>query len=479
MPDIRYVCLSDLHLGEEDSLLTKLKLGSSDVDWEEPSPVMVQLVACLKYLISKNEDQEKKPTLILNGDILELALTTTNVAAMVFERFMELIMPSAGELFERVIYVPGNHDHHIWEIARETQYVHYIRKPTTSPCLEIPWHTTNMFVEDDVKRVPSYFLTNLVKRSSQLADFPITTAYPNFGLLGEDGQKGVIFHHGHFIDPLYQLMSCARKLIFRNRKMPEDIWDIEAENFAWIDFFWSTLGRSGKVGGDIEVIYEKMQDKEQLKKLLHTFAHRLAEKYDVPFLRSKMGGKALKWCISKGVDRKYKGMERSRTDALLSKDAKKGLKAYMNVPLMKQIRNERNQNMPADIAFVFGHTHKPFQKDRDDFEQYPGWVSVYNTGGWVVDTVEPEPVIGGAIILVDENLNTTSLRMYNQVRPPAKCPVRVEEAIHHGKESSPFHNRILGLVNPDEEPWKTFSDLVADDVPVRAKNLLDRIRRGD
>ena len=78
MSDIRYVCLSDLHLGEEDSLLTNLQTASTKTDPSKPSPVMKALVACLESLISKNEHQEKKPTLILNGDILELALTTTN-----------------------------------------------------------------------------------------------------------------------------------------------------------------------------------------------------------------------------------------------------------------------------------------------------------------------------------------------------------------------------------------------------------------
>lgn len=106
IPDIRYVCLSDLHFGEEDSLLTNLKEGSHDLDASRPSPVMKHLVECLKYLIFQNEI-DKKPVLILNGDILELALSTTNQAVMVFQRFIELILPSNTALFEKIIYIPG------------------------------------------------------------------------------------------------------------------------------------------------------------------------------------------------------------------------------------------------------------------------------------------------------------------------------------------------------------------------------------
>lgn len=144
--EIQYVCLSDMHLGEEDSLLTNLKTASTEVDPFQPSPVMIQLVECIKALL---KGQSAKPTLVLNGDILEMALTTDNQAAMVFERFVELIMPDGGELFDRVIYIPGNHDHHLWESARETQYVNFIAQIAPGSPLDIPWHTTNLFVDKD------------------------------------------------------------------------------------------------------------------------------------------------------------------------------------------------------------------------------------------------------------------------------------------------------------------------------------------
>lgn len=81
MPDIRYVCFSDMHFGADNSLLTNLRPGSTDTDPTKPSPVPTQLVAGVRDLIARNE-QRTKPTLILNGDIVELALTTDNIAAM-------------------------------------------------------------------------------------------------------------------------------------------------------------------------------------------------------------------------------------------------------------------------------------------------------------------------------------------------------------------------------------------------------------
>lgn len=498
MPDIRYVCLSDMHLGEEDSLLTNLKVASPELDHSAPSPVMKLLVECLRELISKNQSHQK-PTLILNGDILEMALTTDNQAAMCFDRFIELIMPQGDELFKNIIFIPGNHDHHLWESARETQYANYISKITPEDIksgtkqLDPPWHTTNIFVEDDPNPVTAFFLTRLIKRFPHLSDTTIQTAYPNFGLLNSDGKRCVLFHHGHFVESIYQLMSTLKVLIFPNRQMPKDIWHIEDENFAWIDFFWSTMGRSGEAGQDIEIIYEKMQNSKEFKKLLSNMVDGIAKKYDLPgwdFLTAK----AIKGLLDLAVDKISKA-ERAETSRLLSHDAEKGLWTYMNGPLQGQVLNEimKRKDMPlqgqilnelrkkknikemfTNVTFVFGHTHKPFEEDMN-FKEYQNWTNVYNTGGWVVETEKPEPLHGGAVVLIDEALNATSIRMYNESDHLDKYSVSVKEAIHPGDNNNPFHAYIQSLINPNQQPWKDFSDAVARAVSVRAQNLKSRI----
>ena len=135
MPDIRYVCLSDTHFGAATSLLSNLEIASDTINGLKPSPVLEKLVECLRYLIDQNEDKTKKPTLVLNGDILELALADYRDAAMTFERFIDQIMDDhPGKMFEQIFYTPGNHDHHLWETARESQYVDYIssKNPATN-----------------------------------------------------------------------------------------------------------------------------------------------------------------------------------------------------------------------------------------------------------------------------------------------------------------------------------------------------------
>ena len=472
MPDINYVCISDTHLGEEDSLFTNLKTASFKTDLTIPSPTTIAFVDCLRDVIEKNE-KPIKPTLILCGDILELALATTNEAIMAFERFFELIMPKGKELFDRIIYVPGNHDHHLWEVARETQYINYLKSKKINEELREPWHTTNLFVEKDPRLPNEVLLTSVVQRYTHLKSFEIKTAYPNFGVINKDFSKAIVFNHGHFTEPLYQLMSNAMNLIFPDREKPKTVWDIETENYAWIDFFWSTLGRSGKVGENIEKIYEKLGDKKQLKKLLRSLAKGLAEKYDLPGWGDWMEEKIAAFALEKAADM-FGKRERSIVEDPLSKSTEKGLRDYVTGPLYEQIISECKGKMPSDMTIVFGHTHKPFQQDMN-FKGYDNWVNVYNTGGWIAESVKPVTIHGGAVVLVDENLDAVTLRMYNETEKPEDYTVYVEEAVHAKEEKNSLYERLNSLIKPTNKPWKTFSEVVARAVYVRAQNLSARI----
>lgn len=469
MPDIRFVCLSDMHFGAETSLLTNLETASSTVDSSKPSPVLEQLVECLRHLISQNQIKEPKPTLILNGDIFELALAQDNSAAMCFERFIDLAMPPGHELFGRIIYNTGNHDHHLWETARETQYVrNYLATTKWGENLDDPWHATNIFKNP----VPSYFLNGLIHRLEHLNKFDIEATYPNFGVLSDDKRRCVIFHHGHLIEAMYLLMSKLKTMIFPDALMPTDVWDLEAENFAWIDFFWSALGRSEDVGRGVGRIYEKLQSKEQVRLLFRNLAVSLAEDYDLPGWGDRMEAKVMEWFLNTAAEL-VTGLERNKPEGILSGDTEKGLWAYMEGPLRKQILVECS-TMPSKVTLVFGHTHKPFQDDMN-FDGYPQWVNVYNTGGWVVDKVERQSLYGGAVVLIDENLDATSLRLYNEASNVENYTVLVEEARHPGDHPSDFHRRIESLVNESASLWRIFSQVVARAVNVRAQNLRARI----
>ncbi len=106
-----------------------------------------------------------------------------------------------------------------------------------------------LIFEDDarqVERVPSWGYVG--HRFPSLEDVPVLGAYPHVGLRTPDGAKVVLFHHGHLLEELYHLMSTLRFLMFGDEGLDLTLDGIEALNFAWIDFFWSTMGRSGRDG---------------------------------------------------------------------------------------------------------------------------------------------------------------------------------------------------------------------------------------
>ena len=482
MSDIRYICLSDLHLGAENSILTSLtpassEGGTSQADPSKPNAVMLRFADCLRLLVSQNKDG-RKPTLVLNGDILELALADVNRAAMVFERFMELTMKPGEELFDPVIYYnPGNHDHHLWEAARETQYnAGYLAlRPWGAP-LDPPWHTTNMFLEE-YDPVPCQLLNVLLSRMKPgYADGrqpQFLAVYPNFGVRSADRKKCVIFSHGHYIESIYRLMTTFRSILFPDRTEPELVWDLESENFAWVDFFWSTMGRSGDFGQDVELIYDKLQSDVQLKKLLGNLADAIAKQLPVPWVPQSVEHLALTALLNVLVG-KITNREVKQTDTVLSADAEAGLKLFLEKYLLRQIGTDNNGRVPDEVTFIFGHTHKPFEQIRP-YAGYANGVKVYNDGGWVADSLVPAPLQGGAVILVDEDLNTASVRLYNEAasetqEPPAP---HVSEVI-----DNPLVQQ-LKTVLAGAAPCAALTRAVFSEIPLQRANLNAKINAAD
>ena len=478
MSNLRYVIVSDLHLGAANNVLTRLTADNHSTVPHNPSDLLRKFVTCLHHVLS--QDGGSAPvSLILNGDILELALAGTNQAAMAFEGFIQLLFdPSAGgdKLAREIFYLPGNHDHHLWNTGKETQYVEkYLRDLSADATISPEYYVTNMFYNEKLKTVPAYLLDALIRRLPGLAELSFITVYPSLAVLNPDKSRAIVFHHGHYIESIYSLMSRLRDIFFPGRAGPDKIWDLEAENGAWIDFFWSTLGRSGGVGTGIGLIYAKMQSETQFDKLLENLAGAIT-----PQLPSwlRLFPLPKRWLITKVLEHTVGQLatrEVHETETALSPDAAAGLKHYLEKYLLAEIKRGNDDAVPADVTFIFGHTHKPFQ-DTQRFEGYKEPVKVLNSGGWVVDTTQASKMHGGAILFVDDELNAASVRMYNESDSPEWPAVRVDAAVTEGNL---LFEWLSELIKPDEEPWKSFSQAARQAVQDHRENLLFNISRKD
>jgi hypothetical protein len=450
---ICYVILSDLHLGEENSILNEKDDGSL-----KKSQVMMHLAKCLKILLKEeapNKDEDK-PILILNGDILDLALGKIGDSSMIFDEFMKEIMSRGEEIFNHeIIFIPGNHDHHIWEIARETQYKEDIYNNKNLSNFPEPRHNTGMIPGAHLREC-DFFLTSVIKRhlterekelhlhyqgkknplkknvkkgpifSNKLA---IRISYPNYIIPSKDFKKFAILHHGHFTERSYYLVSYLNNL-FTNADFPKDIDALERENFAWIDFMWSTLGRSGAAGTTVKKVWEVINNPGKLNDFLNDVSKNLGDRTDGRSSISKLLNP-----IKNQQIRNFFCLASPFLDLILKEINHKdglninGLSQFLQLSwpkakkeLQDKFKNELQYDLENEIpplAFIYGHTHQPFdgmvnleiEKSKDNKIVQ---VSVHNSGGWIVDHKKPIQSFGASIVLMNSSLDIVSLQIYKE-----------------------------------------------------------------
>jgi hypothetical protein len=238
--------------------------------------------------------------------------------------------------------------------------------------------------------------------------------------------------------------------------VPTDIERLEEENFAWIDFFWSTLGRSGQVGTDMGMIYADLTSEQDVDAFVSNLISALLAK-----------GKGKSWlhpaesvvlnAIFRREANRVARSERGTPAVTLTAAGQTGLREYLEGPVRNQLRQEWG-DIPEEITFVYGHTHKPFT-DRWTVAGYPSSVHIANTGGWVVDTATPAPVQAGVAVLVNDDLETASLQFYRQGAGPVPVQFLPPPA---GEPLSAWQSELGSRVDPAAEPWATLSRQAAE-----------------
>jgi hypothetical protein len=467
MTDIRYVILSDLHFGATNSVLTALDerpasatSSGFSADPQRPSPLLRGLVDGLREL---TRGQDRPPTLILAGDILDLALSRDEVCAMVFRLFAHLAFGDGSPAFDPVIhYVPGNHDHHEWEITREDQYVTYVCGQPADAELIRPWHTTKLVPAAEDPLASSALLTGLARSQAGTTGVKVQVSYPNLALRTPDERRCLVVSHGHFTESIYTLMSRLRDILYPGQQQApfEDIDRLEEENFAWIDFLWSTLGRSGQVGTDMGLIYADLTSTQDIDTLVSNLVAAMTAK-SPGWLRTPE-----RWALNAVLRREVTRVARSErgTPAVtLTAAGQAGLRDYLEGPVRGQLRQQLG-HVPEEVTFVYGHTHKPFV-DQWPVPGFPSPVHIANTGGWVVDTAEPAPVQAGVAVLVSEDLDAASLQFYRQ--SPGSAPVPVQLLPPAGGPPSGWHSELASRIDPAAAPWAALSQSAAELVAQR------------
>jgi UDP-2,3-diacylglucosamine pyrophosphatase LpxH len=467
MAPIRWVCISDLHLGALNSLLTNVTSDGERVDATAPSPVLLALCECLRSL---RQPGQAPPELIVLGDLFELALTAPEDAATTFSQFIAALRPGAPDapVAPALRFVPGNHDHHLWSRASDDRYLQLLEGDPSATPSPRDRHTTNLLPSNDRVPVRDRFIEILAKRGNAAAAITVEQSYPNLGLVDDSGKRAVILSHGHYIEPLYRMMSLLDTVFGSPRTGAVEAWQLEADNGGWIDFFWSSMGDSGDIMRVTRSLYESLQSHEAMHAEIAAI-ERAIKAATASRGRADIEAHTVAGLLRAGVGTAVR--ERHRPGIILSPHAEEGLVAYLNGPVATQINAEIGR--PADVTFVFGHTHKPFVESRP-CSSFPSPVDVVNTGGWVVDTPQLNPLKGASLVVIDERLNAAALRCYAE--GPDASSYRLSIAPVNAAGPNDLVEELRSAIDPDRDPWAQFTQVTRATVDERARQLADRLR---
>jgi hypothetical protein len=312
--------------------------------------------------------------------------------------------------------------------------------------------------------ITSVPLTALLRASTRRPHARVRVLYPDLALPSEDGSRLVLVTHGHYIDPVCTSMSEFARLFAPHARLPEDAETLERENWPWIDFFFSSMTRSGRPGALVELIYEALQDEQAFERIVDAVAR------NVTIDQGRLKGGAERWTIKHvagGLARKLAAArERGDQSGVLSPGARRALATYVGA-LRRRVETDLG-GLPAQATLVLGHTHKPFTEWWADEAWPAGGLGVLNTGGWVVDHREPRPLEGGAVALVSDDLDVALVRLYQQVEDPAQWSIAVQAA---DDRAEAFAESLRGIIHAGEPPWSTFAGAAARLVVERRREL--------
>ena len=472
MSRIRYVCLSDFHAGSKYSLLTHWDVEAGKVNPGEVSPTLGSFAAALRAFLP--QVCETAPTLILLGDVLDMAFSRMATTMLVFQRCIEALFPADGpELFSKeIVFLPGNHDHALWHSIRERLHLAVLQA-------EGDTHEARFSPVTDLFARPTHrsrLLTGLCRSQPHLASAEVCVAYPNWGLKGE--RSTVVLHHGHYVEATYRIISSIRQYLSGTHE-PMTVERLEAENGSWIDFGWSTLGASGAMGRDISTLYAVMQSGRGAEDFLARLANMLARSVcaRIPFGAEPKVANSVVMLSRALLDTTVgQGAELERLAYLdaLSPAGVQGLRWYLDEPLCQQLGTA----LASPLTFVFGHTHKPFE-DEIVATNYPEPVRVFNSGGWVLDEPRLDTVQGASMVLIDEDLNVAALRLFGCPVNGVPTPVSVHGTGRHSDIGNPLLAPLQRALDNTREHWQTFSETVARELELRGRVMLDDVYRAD
>ncbi len=368
------IAISDLHLGLSDSYLHcegEFFRHNADI--------------FLETLSSFGPQDE----LIINGDFLELALAGPDIVYRDVREFFKLVAQCGP--YRRIVYIPGNHDHHFWRSLVELMNINGSILQASNPPSNAfyPYYFVDArFSSLDPELPYDIPLIHLWPRESPRPEFVVK--YPHHLIrVKQDGEDETcyFFTHGHYLEPLFKPFNFLIE--------PALLEELEAFNNLWLEAFNYHIGHAGKLSQKVFQLLRSYErgGKSETRKLQDTLyrSNKLVQNiFKLNWFKALQLKMMFRYVVRKLA---FEGKGRLYETAI-DDDVKYSIAHYLNKYVLSRYRQGRavKHHFPIDIdiptpfTFVFGHTHRPITSEQFEYarvylegDTYP----ILNTGGWL------------------------------------------------------------------------------------------------
>ena len=366
---LKYLAISDAHLGEAPSMLS-YRQGRQ------------HLGEVIRAHLGSGERVHAEQ-LILLGDIPERSHATPDEMLFSTRGFMEALDESVS--FEKVVYMPGNHDHTLW-----TQYCRKLYGEETIGCITEP--AGDQILHHGKREDPNDSAGELLSTIFEYPDGPLWKTI-------RDEERDIVF-----ANPIYAEEFGGRTYAFSHgthfrKEVTAPRWSRKVANLITSNGFL----------GDFQILSEgdvrEARNLEELERVVAPFIDALLPAYEnnpvsmldeAGYLMAVLSGRFGLQRQSPDESKLFSAAELQEVpEDLIPRLTKDGeipdlpLKLCMEYFLPHMTDHLGNHGLTGDITFVYGDTHDGGWGDLS----LPNGenMRVYNTGGWVTYDVEDHP----------------------------------------------------------------------------------------
>ena len=210
MKKLKILALSDLHLGEPESVL----FNSGDC--------FNLIDVTIKKIIEISKGDKKYDSgieqLILIGDIADLSVASDEEAYENVKVFLTSLLDKVN--IDKIIYIPGNHDHHLWVELLKKEY----GKDNFKDCFP------KIKVDSSILN-KEIFIKNCLQNNYPAERIEIY--YPNYRF--ETDTAFYFFDHGHLFAQALDKLTNAR--------MAKSLEDLEDKSYKFMEKVWYKISR--------------------------------------------------------------------------------------------------------------------------------------------------------------------------------------------------------------------------------------------